>query len=324
MVKSSKYVVLGIDVGGTNTVYGFIDEFGYVQHCEEIPTKGTLAISNLITRLDSKINKFFEKRSYLKLIGIGIGAPNGNHMTGFIENPPNLSWESVDIVNIFKKKYNVEVKLTNDANAAALGEKYFGLAKKMNDFVLITLGTGLGSGIFSGGKLVYGSDGFAGEMGHMVIREGGRECNCGNFGCLEAYVSATGISTTIRKLVEKNPNDQFLQKAISNNKINGELLDYEYDRGNKYALYIYQYTGKKLGYGLAQVASILSPEAFIFYGGFSNAGHRLLIPAKKSMEMTSLRNQTKKINLLQSVLPSGQAGILGAGSLLSFFSSKNL
>ena len=323
MLDKLKYVVLGIDVGGTNTVYGFIDEFGSVQHLEEIPTEGTLTISNLITRLDSKINKFFEKRSDFKLAGIGIGAPNGNHMTGFIENPPNLSWEGVDIVNIFKKKYNVEVKLTNDANAAALGEKYFGIAKKMNDFVLITLGTGLGSGIFSGGRLVYGSDGFAGEMGHMMIREGGRECNCGNFGCLEAYVSATGINTTIRKLAEKNPNDQFLQKASSNNKINGKLLDFEYDRGNKYALYIYQYTGQKLGYGLAQVASILSPEAFIFYGGLSNAGHRLLIPAKKSMEMTLFRNQTKKINLLQSALPSGQAGILGAGSLLSFFSIEN-
>ena len=159
------------------------------------------------------------------------------------------------------------MQLTNDANAAALGEKYFGVAKNMDNFIVITLGTGLGSGIFSGGKLVYGHDGFAGEMGHISIDYDGRVCKCGNIGCLEAYVSASGIKKTIGILCEKYPQDEFLKK-INSTAIDGELLDQEFDNGNRMAKEIYNYTGEKLGQGLAIVATLLSPEAFIFYGGF--------------------------------------------------------
>ena len=311
----SKQVVLGIDIGGTNTVYGLIGKDGNVYHYKDIPTKGSKPIEDLIYRLDSSLSSIMSQNSEFELAGIGIGAPNGNHYTGIIQNPPNLSWGNVDVVNIFKERFNCNVDLTNDANAAALGEKHYGIAKNMNDFVVITLGTGLGSGIFSGGKLIYGHDGFAGEMGHMQIDDDGRECNCGNRGCLEAYASASGIKKTIKYFLDKTPNDEFLIR-INGDKVDGLLLDSEFDKGNEVAQYIYSYTGKKLGQGLAQVATLLSPEAFIFYGGFSNAGHRILEPAKKSMDRHLINGHAGKIELLASGLPQGQAGILGAASLI--------
>ena len=189
----NKIVSVGIDIGGTNTVYGFIDEAGTVLEYEEISTRGDQPIEDLVERLDSRIKLFFNNNSNLNLKGIGIGAPNGNHYNGKIQTPPNPSWGDVHIVSIFEEKFNCNTILTNDANAAALGEKKFGVAKNMNDFVVITLGTGLGSGIFSGGNLLYGHDGFAGEMGHVSIDANGRKCNCGSRGCLESYASATGI-----------------------------------------------------------------------------------------------------------------------------------
>ena len=311
----SKQVVLGIDIGGTNTVYGLIGEDGNIYHYEDIPTKGSKPIENLIDRLDSSLSSIMSQNSDFELAGIGIGAPNGNHYTGMIQDPPNLSWGNVDVVNIFKERFNCNVDLTNDANAAALGEKHYGIANNMNDFVVITLGTGLGSGIFSGGRLIYGHDGFAGEMGHMPIDDDGRKCNCGNRGCLEAYASASGIKKTIKYFLDKTPNDEFLIR-INGDKVDGLLLDSEFDKGNKLAQDIYSYTGKKLGQGLAQVATLLSPEAFIFYGGFSNAGHRILEPAKKSMDRHLINGHAGKIELLASGLPQGQAGILGAASLI--------
>ncbi len=311
----SKQVVLGIDIGGTNTVYGLIGKDGNVYHYKDIPTKGSKPIEDLIYRLDSSLSSIMSQNSEFELAGIGIGAPNGNHYTGMIQDPPNLSWGNVDVVNIFKERFNCNVDLTNDANAAALGEKHYGIANNMNDFVVITLGTGLGSGIFSGGKLIYGHDGFAGEMGHMPIDDDGRECNCGNRGCLEAYASASGIKKTIKYFLDKTPNDEFLIR-INGDKVDGLLLDSEFDKGNEVAQYIYSYTGKKLGQGLAQVATLLSPEAFIFYGGFSNAGHRILEPAKKSMDRHLINGHAGKIELLASGLPQGQAGILGAASLI--------
>ena len=311
----SKQVVLGIDIGGTNTVYGLIGKDGNVYHYKDIPTKGSKPIEDLIYRLDSSLSSIMSQNSEFELAGIGIGAPNGNHYTGMIQDPPNLSWGNVDVVNIFKERFNCNVDLTNDANAAALGEKHYGIANNMNDFVVITLGTGLGSGIFSGGKLIYGHDGFAGEMGHMPIDDDGRECNCGNRGCLEAYASASGIKKTIKYFLDKTPNDEFLIR-INGDKVDGLLLDSEFDKGNEVAQHIYSYTGKKLGQGLAQVATLLSPEAFIFYGGFSNAGHRSLEPAKKSMDRHLINGHAGKIELLASGLPQGQAGILGAASLI--------
>ena len=310
-----KSVVLGIDIGGTNTIYGYITRDGTIIFHDEIPTNGSKPISDLIGRINDNVKEFFSKNQEYSLKGIGIGAPNGNHYTGMIQSPPNLSWGNIDIVSLFKEKINCKILLTNDANAAALGEKSFGLAKNMDDFVVVTLGTGLGSGIFSCGKLLYGHDGFAGEMGHISIDFNGRLCNCGNKGCLESYVSATGIKTTIKNLLEKDSQNTFLQTLCSD-YIDGFLLDKAYDEGNKTAIKIYRFTGEKLGQGLALVANLLSPEAFIFYGGFSNAGERILSSARKTMKDNLINSSAKDIKLVQSGLPQGQAGILGAASLI--------
>ena len=310
-----KSVVLGIDIGGTNTIYGFITRGGTIIFHDEIPTNGSKPVSDLIGRISDNIKGFLSTNLEYSLIGIGIGAPNGNHYTGMIQSPPNLSWGNIDIVSLFRAKINCEVLLTNDANAAALGEKSYGLAKHMDDFIVVTLGTGLGSGIFSSGKLLYGHDGFAGEMGHISIDFNGRMCNCGNKGCLESYVSATGIKNTIKNLLEKDPQNTLLQKLCKDN-MDGFLLDKAYDEGNETAIKIYRFTGQKLGQGLALVANLLSPEAFIFYGGFSNAGERILSSARKSIKENLINSSRKDIKLIQSGLPQGQAGILGAASLI--------
>ena len=310
-----KSIALGIDIGGTNTIYGFIESGGTIVFHEEIPTHGSMPVMDLVDRIDQKANSFLSENIDYTLKGIGIGAPNGNHYTGMIQDPPNLSWGNVDIVSIFAKNFDCEVALTNDANAAALGEKTFGIAKNMDDFIVVTLGTGLGSGIFSSGKLLYGYDGFAGEMGHISIDYNGRKCNCGNKGCLEAYASASGIKTTVSKMLTDDPDNKLLQ-SLSKEKIDGFLLDKAFDEGDKSAIQIYEYTGEKLGQGLALVSNLLSPEAFIFYGGFSNAGERILSPARKIMNQNLINASEGKVKLLQSGLPQGQAGILGAASLI--------
>ena len=308
-------VALGVDIGGTNTVYGLIDAKGAIYQQGEIPTNSTQPVDHLVSRLYESTTQYLANNGALEMIGIGIGAPNANHKTGMIDSPPNLDWESFDIRAAFGDYFNQRTFVTNDANAAALGEKSYGIAKDIDDFVEITLGTGLGSGVFSGGALVYGYSGFAGEVGHMSIDPNGRECKCGKRGCLESYVSATGVKNTILEFLDDDPQDLLLNQ-LNRGNINGAIIDSEYDKGNKTARKIYQYTGQKLGIGLAQVAAILSPEAFIFYGGFSNAGTRLLNYAKISMEEQLLECQKNTIRLLPSGLPQGKAGILGAASLV--------
>lgn len=310
----SKRLALGIDIGGTNTIYGSVDKSGNIFKHEEIPTRGSDPVDNLVQRLEDRVKAYIDEND-IELVGIGVGAPNGNHFTGMIQDPPNLSWGTVDIVSILKDKFLCDVSLTNDANAAALGEKYYGSAKEMDDFIMITLGTGLGSGIFSGGHLLYGHDGFAGEMGHMPIESEGRHCNCGKQGCLESYVSASGVKLTIKEMLVQDPDNEFLN-SLDIDKVDGLFIDNAFDQGDDTAKKLYQFTGKKLGQGLAQAANLLSPEAFIFYGGFSNAGDRLLNPTKKSMDSHLINGHADTIKLLQSSLPQGQAGILGAASLI--------
>ena len=309
-----KNVVLGIDIGGTNTVYGFVGQNGNIVHSEQIPTLGNKPVDNLITRLGEKLDSFLKDHSDFKLCGIGVGAPNGNHFTGIIQDPPNLSWGDVDIVTLLKEKFNCDVSLTNDANAAALGEKNYGVASDMNDFVVITLGTGLGSGIFTGGLLLYGTNSLAGEMGHLSIAKNGRACSCGLKGCLEMYVSAKGIKETVIELQKVKPDDDFLS-SLEPDTIEGKMIDRAIDNGVESAISLYEFTADKLAYGMAQVATILSPEAFILYGGYSQAGDRLLGPTRIALETYLMDNLKGKIKVLQSGLPPGQAGILGAASL---------
>ncbi|OUW80276.1 MAG: hypothetical protein CBD77_00525 [bacterium TMED217] len=311
---------LGIDIGGTNTVFGLIDSCGHIIKKNSILTNSNKAPELLFKNIFNKI-KLWETELNLQnfIKDIGVGVPNGDYFTGMVINPPNLGkgWDDLNLVSLIKSFKNIPVTITNDANAAALGEKSYGVAKSMNDVVVITLGTGLGSGIIVNNNLVYGYDGFAGELGHLVIEPDGRDCGCGRKGCLEMYVSAKGLDYTVQEYRKEYQDNKFLQ-SIKSQTIDGKLLDIAFDNGEKIVKDIYKYTGNMLGLGLAQIAKILSPEAFVFYGGLSNAKHRILDFAKDSMNANRSKYQKNKIKILLSDLPDGEAGILGASCLNSF------
>jgi len=311
---------LGIDIGGTNTVFGLIDGSGHIIKKNSILTNSNKAPELLFKNIFNKI-KLWETELNLQNIikDIGIGVPNGDYFTGMVVNPPNLGkgWNELNLVSLVKSFKNIPVSITNDANAAALGEKFYGVAKSMNDFVVITLGTGLGSGIIVNNNLVYGYDGFAGELGHLVIEPGGRDCGCGRMGCLEMYVSAKGLNYTVQEYRKEYQDNKFLQ-TIKSQTVDGKLLDIAFDNDEKIVKDIYKYTGDMLGLGLAQIAKILSPEAFVFYGGLSNAKHRILDFAKDSMNANRSKYQKNKVKILLSELPDGEAGILGASCLNRF------
>ena len=318
-----KYAI-GIDIGGTNTVLGLVDNQGVILGRDTMLTKDeSPSQDDYFKRLFHKVSELTESHPGTEPVGIGIGAPNGNHYSGMILDPPNLDLGNVHVPTIGMEYTRLSVVLTNDANAAALGEKMFGRARNMDDFVLITLGTGLGSGVFTNGQLLVGHGGFAGEMGHIIIDPKGRECSCGKRGCLEMYASAKGITETVRDFQKQFPNDPLLNTLIygaSENghlgHIDGRVLDTAFDENNETAHNIYNYTAKKLGQGLAQAATLLEPEAFIFYGGIAKAGNRMLDGAKKAMNDNLMSFQQEKIELLLSGLPVGDAGLLGAASLV--------
>lgn len=321
-------LAIGIDIGGTNTVIGLVDQKGLIIKKKTIKTKEHESSDIFFHAIYIEIEKLTKEFTDFKPIGIGIGAPNGNNFTEEIISPPNLNWPTIHVPSIFKKYTDLKVLLTNDANSAALGEKRFGVAKAMNNFVVITLGTGLGSGIFINGHLVYGNRGFAGEMGHMSINPNGRKCNCGKKGCLEMYVSAKGITQTVKNLYITQPENRFLYELLEkakikdvNGNVSGRDIDKAFDKGHPTAKKIYEYTSKKLGYGLSQVATLLEPEAFIFYGGLSYAGDRIFDPARKYLNQNIIPFQRDSFDLLLSGLNDGDAGILGAASLI--FTSVN-
>ena len=309
---------LGIDIGGTNTVFGLIDDNGQVIKKTSIYTKSNEPPKFLFQRIFNEIYKWeamLKSKSIIKSIGVGV--PNGNYFTGHVVNPPNLGkdWFHFDLCALIKSFRDIPVAITNDANAAAIGEKFYGAAKEFSDAIIITLGTGLGSGLIVNNEIIYGNDGFAGELGHLVIDRNGRQCNCGLKGCLEMYVSAKGLEYTIKELMNDYPNNKFLN-TLNDKKENGKRIDKAFDNNEKLALEIYKFTGCNLGQGLAMVATILSPEAFIFYGGLSNAGHRILDHAEKSMnDHLPLYLKKNNIKILQSKLSDGEAGIVGASCL---------
>ena len=308
---------LGIDIGGTNTVFGLVSNNGSVVKKKSIKTESYKGPVHLFDNLFNQVEVWNSESDEIYVLkNIGVGVPNGNFYTGMVIDPPNLGkeWNRLDLVSLIKKYQSLPVKITNDANAAAIGEKHYGAAKNMKDVVIITLGTGLGSGIIVNDSLLYGYDGFAGELGHIIVDPNGRMCGNGRRGPLEMYVSAKGVKYTINEYIEKYPDNDFLNK-IKNDGYSGKELDSAYDDGVEIIKEIYEFTGKMLGIGLAQAATILSPEAFIFYGGLSNAKHRILDYAKKYMDENLLSFQKGKIKLLLSQLPDGEAGILGSTCL---------
>ena len=313
----SNYYSLGIDIGGTNTVFGLISSSGSIIKKDSLLTESEQGPVLLFDRIFEKLKIWDQElNNQWKLKNIGVGVPNGNYYSGMVIDPPNLgqSWNEIDLVTLVKNYRDIPVKITNDANAAAMGEKFYGAAKEMKDVVIITLGTGLGSGIIVNNSVLYGYDGFAGELGHIIVDPNGRICGNGRAGALEMYVSAKGLKYTINEYLDKYPNDVTLNE-IKSNGFDGKKMDQAFDDGVEIVKEIYEFTGNMLGLGLAQAATILSPEAFIFYGGLSNAKHRILDYTKKSMDKNLLSFQKGKIKLLLSQLPDGEAGILGAACL---------
>jgi glucokinase len=309
-------VTLGIDVGGTNTAFGFVNLNGLCLAESSIPTKAYNSAADLFVRLYPEIEKLYktiDDRCILK--GIGIGAPNANYYRGTVENPPNLRWGTVNVVDIVKQYFDVPATITNDANASALGEMLFGAAKGMKDFIVITLGTGLGSGVVVDGKLVYGSDGFAGEIGHTVYDPNGRQCGCGRKGCLETYASATGIKRTIMELLA-NSNEESILRNTSYNDLDSKMIYSAALTGDKLAIEAFEYTGKILGLKLADAIAVTSPEAIILFGGLANAGEIIIEPTKKSLEENLFHVFRNKVKVLRSGLPEGNSAVLGASALI--------
>ncbi|MBI9070367.1 MAG: ROK family protein [Melioribacteraceae bacterium] len=309
-------VVLGIDIGGTNTVFGLVDRNGNILTSDSIPTTGDDSAESFFERVFKSFNEKFElvKDKY-ELKGIGIGAPNANYYKGTIEHAPNLAWGFVNVLDIIKQYTDLPAVLTNDANAAALGEMKFGAAKNMKHFIQITLGTGLGSGIVVNGDLVYGHDGFAGEMGHVRIDKNNRVCGCGRKGCLETVASATGIKRTVYELLAKM-NDKSSLRDIPFNKLTSKNIHEAAVKGDVVALEAFEYTGKVLGKAISDATAYFSPEAVILFGGLANAGDMIFEPVKRHMEKNMMDLFKNKVQVLMSGLPSGDAAILGASALI--------
>ncbi|HEX2922221.1 MAG TPA: ROK family protein [Bacteroidales bacterium] len=319
MVMCAKEVAVGIDIGGTNSVFGFVDIEGNILGEGRIKTTEYIEIEAFIEALYNKIQTESCKTSNkLKIIGYGIGAPMGNINKGTIEHAAGLPWKGiVPIAGIFQKYSRSPVIVTNDANAAAIGEMIYGGAREMKDFVVITLGTGFGSGIVTNGRLVYGHDGFAGEIGHTALSSGysDRECGCGRKGCLETYVSAPGLKRTLMKLIS-DTNEPSGLRDYSFNELISEMICDAAKRGDKLAKMAFHITGKILGIKLAEVVAYTNPEAIFLFGGLTNAKELIFDPAKEYMEENMLSIYKGKVRLLASELNTQNAAVLGASSLV--------
>lgn len=314
-----KPYVIGLDLGGTNSVFGIVDSRGDIKATTAIKTQGYETVDEYVEASVEALQIIIDQVGGIeKIKAMGIGAPNGNYYTGTIEFAPNLSWGHngiVPLAKMFSDKLGIPVALTNDANAAAIGEMTYGVARGMKNFIVITLGTGVGSGIVINGQLVYGSDGFAGELGHVIMnRVNGRPCGCGRKGCLEAYCSATGVARTARELIETTDEPSLLRDMPAAN-ITSLDVSIAASKGDALAKRIYEFTGNMLGEACADFAAFSSPEAFIFFGGLTKAGALIMDPIKKAYEENVLNIFKGKAKFLVSGLDGSSAAVLGASAV---------
>jgi glucokinase len=310
---------IGIDVGGTNTKFGIVNHRGEISNRGDISTTKHTNIEDFIDQLYDELKPAIKDIGGDELIkGIGVGAPNGNYYNGTIEYAPNLQWTGViPLAKLISKRFKKPCTLTNDANAAAVGEMMYGAARGMKDFIMITLGTGVGSGIVASGHLIYGHDGFAGELGHTIIRPGGRlHPGTGMKGSLETYASATGIAFTAKELLDERKDEESLLRKIPQKKIDAKAVYEAAAKGDKIAKEVFKFTGQILGEALANFVMFSSPEAIILFGGVCKAGKMLMDPVKKNMEKNLLPIYQDKIKLLFSELKESDAAILGASALV--------
>ncbi len=312
-----KPYVVGMDMGGTNTVFGIVDARGNVVAKSAVKTAVHSDVHLYVDDLYNELMPLIDSVGGIsKIRGIGLGAPNGNYYTGNIEHAPNLPWKGViPFAKMLEEKFEIPAALTNDANAAAYGEMTYGAARGMKNFIMITLGTGVGSGIIIDGKVVYGHDGFAGELGHTnVVRENGRQCGCGRKGCLEAYASATGVARTAREVLASTNKDSLL-RTIPGDSITSKDVYEAALEGDEIAKEIFNFTGKLLGEAFSDFVAFSAPEAIILFGGLSKAGDLILKPVVENMEMNILVLWKNKIKVILSELKEADAAILGASAL---------
>ena len=317
--QTLKPYVIGLDLGGTNSVFGIVDSRGEIKATTAIKTQGYDKVEDYVDACVTALEPIIEQVGGIGMIkAMGIGAPNGNYYNGTIEFAPNLSWchdGIVPLAAMFKERLGIPVALTNDANAAAIGEMIYGVARGMKNFIVITLGTGVGSGIVINGQLVYGCDGFAGELGHVIVRrENGRPCGCGRKGCLETYCSATGVARTARELLATTTQPSLLRE-LDPEKITSLDVAIAAGKGDKLANEIYEFTGRLLGEACADFAAFSSPEAFIFFGGMTKAGDLIMKPIEKAYDENVLKIFKGKAKFLVSGLEGSSAAVLGASAV---------
>lgn len=311
-----KPYVVGMDIGGTNTVFGIVDSRGNVLTSSSIKTQQYEKIDDYVDAACTKLLELINTVGGVeKIKGLGIGAPNGNYYKGTIEFAPNLPWKGViPLAKLFEERLGIPTALTNDANAAAIGEMTYGAARGLKDFIMITLGTGVGSGIVVNGQLLYGHDGFAGELGHVIVNREGRLCGCGRHGCLETYCSATGVARTAREFLVARSEDSLLRNIPAEEIVSKDVYDAAV-QGDKMAQDIFEYTGRILGEALANAIAFSSPEAIVLFGGLARSGDYILNPIKRAIEENVLKIYKGKTEILLSQLKDADAAVLGASAL---------
>lgn len=315
-VNMGKPYVVGMDIGGTNTVFGVVDSRGNVLASDSVKTQQYTQIEEYVDAVCKKLLPLIQQFGGAeKIKGMGVGAPNGNYYSGTIEFAPNLPWRGIiPLAAMFEDKLGIPTALTNDANAAAIGEMTYGAARGLKDFIMITLGTGVGSGIVINGQLVYGHDGFAGELGHVIVNPEGRVCGCGRKGCLETYCSATGVARTAREFLVARSEPSLLRNVPVEDIQSKDVYDAAV-KGDKLAQEIFEYTGKILGEALANFVAFSSPEAIILFGGLAKSGDYITKPIQKALEDNVLNIYKGKTKLLLSQLKDADAAVLGASAL---------
>ncbi|WP_343673018.1 ROK family protein [Chitinophaga sp.] len=314
----SQQLAVGIDIGGTNTKFGIVDRRGNILCDGRMLTNQHEDVDAFLDELHGHLSVLIEQVGGIQNIrGIGVGAPNGNFYTGNIEYAPNLRWKGVvPLSKLLEAKFGVPAVLTNDANAAALGEFMYGAARSMKDFIVITLGTGVGSGIVANGQLIYGHDGFAGELGHCIVIPGGRfHPGTKAHGSLEAYASATGVTNTALEFLETRPDTKSLLRDFKKEEVNSKVIYEAAMKGDPLAMEVYEFTGKILGEALANFVMFSSPEAIVLFGGLTKAGDLIMKPVREHMEKNLLPIFQNKVKLVFSELKESDAAILGASAL---------
>jgi glucokinase len=310
-----KDVVAGIDIGGTNIIYGLVDEAGTVLAEDRLKTADYPDVKDYVSAQHSAIERMIKGTPGHRLAGVGIGAPNANYHKGTIELAPNLAWKGVvPLSDMMTAKVNVPVYLTNDANAAAMGEMIFGGARDMKDFIVLTLGTGLGSGIVVNGEVVYGHTGFAGELGHMIIVPDGRECGCGRKGCYETYASASGLVRTVLSLLSEMRQESVL-RDLPPSELTSKRIVEEAINGDRVALGALNYTARMLGVGITNAITFSSPETIFLFGGLVKAGEMLLDPVRKYVDENVMPIFRGRVKILPSKVSESNAAVLGAAAL---------